>query len=236
MKGIAKEKIGIMNEKLKNIVLPVIAYGGLAGILSGFLVGVFNFFARYLIEYSQKIYQSVLDHLWALPLFFIGLAALALLMAVLHRLVPNVRGSGIPNVEGAIRGLLTFKWLRTLVGTVIGCGTAARQRRSERSAQRDDGAGHHGDDEGKADLEKIRNGRRRGRGYSGCVQRAIGGNTVCYGRMSQEIFSDNSSLRVLSGYHGHNDVPIAGYGDKRSQMVEHVYAFQYRTVEAFRRL
>lgn len=120
MKGIAKEKIGIMNEKLKNIVLPVIAYGGLAGILSGFLVGVFNFFARYLIEYSQKIYQSVLDHLWALPLFFIGLAALALLMAVLHRLVPNVRGSGIPNVEGAIRGLLTFKWLRTLVGTVIG--------------------------------------------------------------------------------------------------------------------
>lgn len=120
MKESAKVKIRSMGEKLKNIVLPVIAYGGVAGILSGFLVGVFNFGARYLIEYSQKIYQAVLEHLWAIPLFFLGLAALALLMAILHRYIPNVRGSGIPNVEGAIRGFLTFKWLRTLIGTAIG--------------------------------------------------------------------------------------------------------------------
>ncbi len=120
MKVQAKEKVRNMGEKIKNIVLPVIAYGGIAGILSGFLVGVFNFFARYLIEYSQKIYQAVSEHLWALPLFFLGLAALALLMALLHKFIPNVRGSGIPNVEGAIRGFLTFKWLRTLIGTVIG--------------------------------------------------------------------------------------------------------------------
>ncbi|MDE7328224.1 MAG: chloride channel protein [Clostridia bacterium] len=120
MKDSAKVKFKAMGEKLKNIVLPVIAYGGVAGMLSGFLVGVFNFGARYLIEYSKKIYEAVLTHLWAIPLFFLALAALALLMALLHKKVPNVRGSGIPNVEGAIRGFLTFKWLRTLIGTVIG--------------------------------------------------------------------------------------------------------------------
>ncbi|MDE6758616.1 MAG: ClC family H(+)/Cl(-) exchange transporter [Clostridia bacterium] len=120
MKDQAKERVKTMGEKIKNIVLPVIAYGGIAGILSGFLVGVFNFVARYLIEYSGKIYQAVVDHLWAIPLFFLGLAVLALSMALLHKFVPNVRGSGIPNVEGAIRGFLTFKWLRTLIGTVIG--------------------------------------------------------------------------------------------------------------------
>jgi len=120
MKRRARLKVKSMGEKLKNIVLPVVAYGGLTGILSGFLVGAFNFGARYLIEFSQKIYSATLTHLWALPLFFIGLAALALLTALLHRYVPNVRGSGIPNVEGSVRGFLSYKWLRTLVGTLIG--------------------------------------------------------------------------------------------------------------------
>ncbi len=115
-----KERLKTMGEKLKNIVLPVVAYGGIAGLLSGFLVGAFNFVARYLIEYSGKIYQSVLEHLWALPIFFLGLAALAMLMALLHKFIPNVRGSGIPNVEGSVRGVLNYKWLRTVFGTVVG--------------------------------------------------------------------------------------------------------------------
>ena len=105
---------------MKNIVLPVIAYGGIAGIISGILVGFFNYFARYLIQYSQKIYEGVLAHLWALPLFFLGLAALAILMSLLHKYIPNVRGSGIPNVEGSVRGYLSYKSGRTLIGTFVG--------------------------------------------------------------------------------------------------------------------
>ncbi len=109
-----------VKERLKNIVLPVIAYGGLAGIISGILVGFFNFFARYLIEFSQTIYEGVIEHLWALPLFFLGLAGLAMLMALLHKYIPNVRGSGIPNVEGSVRGSLSYKSGRTLFGTFAG--------------------------------------------------------------------------------------------------------------------
>lgn len=114
------DKLKRFNEKFKNIVVPVIAYGGIAGILSGILVGLFNFVARYLIAYSQKIYQLVLENLWAIPLFFLGLVAMALLMALLHKYVPNLRGSGIPNVEGSVRGYLSYKSGRTLFGTFAG--------------------------------------------------------------------------------------------------------------------
>ncbi len=114
------ERLKTMGEKIKNIVLPVVAYGGVAGILSGFLVGLFNFGARYLIKFSEDIYRSVVTHLWAIPLFFLGLIALAMLMALLHKLIPNVRGSGIPNVEGSVRGVLSYKWFRTLLGRVAG--------------------------------------------------------------------------------------------------------------------
>lgn len=105
---------------MKNIVLPVIAYGGIAGIISGILVGFFNYFARYLIQWSETIYKGVLEHLWAIPLFFAGLIGLAFLMALLHKYIPNVRGSGIPNVEGSVRGYLSYKPGRTLLGTFIG--------------------------------------------------------------------------------------------------------------------
>ena len=114
------ERLKSMGEKIKGIVLPVVAYGGVAGVLSGVLVGLFNFGARYLLKASESIYQSVLTHLWALPLFFLGLIALAMLMALLHKYIPNVRGSGIPNVEGSVRGVLSYKWFRTLFGTVVG--------------------------------------------------------------------------------------------------------------------
>lgn len=105
---------------MKNIVLPVIAYGGIAGIISGILVGFFNYFARYLIKWSETIYKGVLEHLWAIPLFFAGLIGLAFLMALLHKYIPNVRGSGIPNVEGSVRGYLSYRSGRTLLGTFIG--------------------------------------------------------------------------------------------------------------------
>ena len=120
MQQSTKDRLKKMRERMKNIVLPVIAYGGIAGIISGILVGFFNYFARYLIQWSETIYKGVLEHLWAIPLFFAGLIGLAFLMALLHKYIPNVRGSGIPNVEGSVRGYLSYRSGRTLLGTFIG--------------------------------------------------------------------------------------------------------------------
>lgn len=106
--------------KLKHVVLPVLCYGGVAGIFVGFLVSVFNLAATYLSHSSNNLYVWFRNNPAFIPILFISLAALALLMAVLHKYVPQVRGSGIPQTEGVIRGLVTFKWLRVLLATIAG--------------------------------------------------------------------------------------------------------------------
>ncbi len=106
--------------KLRNIVLPVVFYGGVAGIFVGLTVSLFNWGANTLTAYSNRIYAFVRQNPSYLPLLFAGLIALALSMAYLHKHVPEVRGSGIPQTEGVMRGLLTFRWLRVLVSTFVG--------------------------------------------------------------------------------------------------------------------
>ena len=41
-------------------------------------------------------------------------------MFFLHKLLPEVKGGGIPRSEGVLRGVLSFHWLRTLIGTFLG--------------------------------------------------------------------------------------------------------------------
>lgn len=120
MERLSHRRYRAFKHKLKNIVIPVLAYGGVAGIFVGFVVSLFNLAANKISEYSSQIYAYVRDNPLFIPLLFAGLIALALLMALLHKYIPEVRGSGIPQTEGVLRGLLTFKWLRILIGTVAG--------------------------------------------------------------------------------------------------------------------
>ena len=106
--------------KLRNIVLPVVFYGGIAGLFAGLTVSLFNWGANALTACSNQIYAFMRENPVYLPLLFAGLIALALTMAYLHKLTPEVRGSGIPQTEGVMRGLLTFRWLRVLISTFIG--------------------------------------------------------------------------------------------------------------------
>jgi Chloride channel protein EriC len=62
----------------------------------------------------------VRDNPQYIPLLFLGLIVLGVLSATLIKKVPEVKGSGIPRTEGILRGLLTFKWLRIIIGTIIG--------------------------------------------------------------------------------------------------------------------
>ncbi len=106
--------------KLKSIVIPVIAYGGVAGIMTGFIVSLFNLCANFLGKVSGQIYTYVRANPAFIPLLFAGLVVLALCMYALHKFCPQVRGSGIPQTEGVLRGLVTLRWLRTLICTIVG--------------------------------------------------------------------------------------------------------------------
>ena len=59
-------------DKLKNTVIPVIAYGGVAGVMTGIVVSLFNIAATYISKYSFVIYQWFYDNPFYIPLMFLG--------------------------------------------------------------------------------------------------------------------------------------------------------------------
>lgn len=50
---------------------------------------------------------------------FVGLAVLAYLLAIILKWAPSSNGGGIPTAMGILRGIVTFKWLRTLIGVIV---------------------------------------------------------------------------------------------------------------------
>ena len=103
-----------------NIVLPCIGYGALSGALVGGFVFFFKYAAKLIEEFSRGIFSFARENLWFIPVVVAGAVLLALMEYFLHKKIPEVRGGGIPRTEGILRGMLSFKWLRTLLGTVVG--------------------------------------------------------------------------------------------------------------------
>ena len=104
---------------LKNI-FPCLGYGLLCGFLVGCILFLFKFVAKMLEENSRYVYGFVREHWILIPVLLFGLVSSALAMYVLHKKIPEVKGGGIPRSEGILRGVLPFKWLKTLLGTFFG--------------------------------------------------------------------------------------------------------------------
>lgn len=90
----------------------------LVGIITGMVVGVivtfFNIAADIIMEYSSNVYLAIRENPWFIPLLFVVLAAASLLVGTIIYFVPMISGSGIPQTEGASRGLLEMKWYKVL--------------------------------------------------------------------------------------------------------------------------
>lgn len=86
----------------------------LTGLFSGVVVTFYNILASIGEENSVKLYSLVRDNPAFVPLLFLGLAAGAIVIGTFVRLVPMIRGSGIPQIEGAARGIIRFKWYITM--------------------------------------------------------------------------------------------------------------------------
>ncbi|MBQ2712361.1 MAG: chloride channel protein [Clostridia bacterium] len=105
---------------LTHVLLPVLIYSGISGAVVGAVISLFSFVSDWLSEHSYEIYFFVKNNLYYLPLFFLGLAVLAVLMFLLLTKIPEVKGSGIPRTEGLLRGVLSFRWYRLVIGTLLG--------------------------------------------------------------------------------------------------------------------
>ena len=92
----------------------LMAVGIVTGICVGIVVTFFNMAADLFSKYAKDLYSLVRDNPAFVPLLFVSLAIIAFGIAVLAKFVPMVRGSGVPQTEGAARGLLELKWYKSL--------------------------------------------------------------------------------------------------------------------------
>lgn len=90
----------------------------LVGICTGLLVGVlvtfYNIAADFITAYAKDLYLGIRNNPGFVPLLFIVLALSGFAIGTLVYFVPMIRGSGIPQTEGASRGLLEMKWYQVL--------------------------------------------------------------------------------------------------------------------------
>lgn len=86
----------------------------LTGLFSGTVVTFYNILANIGEETSVRLYSLLRENPAFIPLLFVGLGAGAFVIGTIVKFVPMIRGSGIPQIEGAARGIVRFKWYVTM--------------------------------------------------------------------------------------------------------------------------
>ena len=86
----------------------------LTGLFAGVVITFYNILMSLGEETSISLYSLLLENPAFIPLLFLGLAAGAIAIGTIVRFVPMIRGSGIPQIEGAARGVVRFKWYVTM--------------------------------------------------------------------------------------------------------------------------
>ena len=86
----------------------------LTGLFAGVVITFYNILMNFGEDTSQKFYDLFIKNPAFIPLLFLALAAGAVLIGTLVKFVPMIRGSGIPQIEGAARGVVRFKWYVTM--------------------------------------------------------------------------------------------------------------------------
>ena len=99
---------------IKNILFPCLFFSVITGMLTGGIIFLFKLSAAYVIELSGRIYSFVRANPIYLPLLLLGAVVIAFVVAAILKFSPNTRGGGIPTTIALLRGLITFKWAKSL--------------------------------------------------------------------------------------------------------------------------
>lgn len=105
--------------RIKNKVsygVQIIAVGALTGLFAGVVVTLYTRLASLAEEFSQGYYGFFRENPAFIPLLFLALFLGAIIIGGVQKFLPMIRGSGIPQTEGATRGLVRYKWYQVLTG------------------------------------------------------------------------------------------------------------------------
>ncbi len=112
-KRIAKQHNKKKGSLYRNFV-ELVTVGSVTGVFAGLVVTLFNILVHHGEEISRDIYAYVRLHPAFLPLLLAALLVGAFLLGVAVNLSSVIRGCGIPQAEGATRGVVPLKWWREL--------------------------------------------------------------------------------------------------------------------------
>ena len=99
-----------------NLIVPALVFGFITGTVTSFVVMLYKLLAHYVIDFSSQMYGFLRTHLYFVPILLGLLFGASVLLALIFKKDPNLKGGGIPISIGVLRGIITFKWLRSLIG------------------------------------------------------------------------------------------------------------------------
>ena len=111
-----KNKIRRFRKKA-NTVAQIVGVGVLTGLFVGIVITCFVRLCSLVEEFSsESFYGFFRENPAFIPLLFLALFTGSVLVGALMRFLPSVKGSGVPQTEGAARGLFRFKWYEAITG------------------------------------------------------------------------------------------------------------------------
>ncbi len=99
---------------IKNTIFPCLVFSGVTGIFTGGLIFIFKLIAGRVLDLSAEIYAFVREDPRYIPLLIGGAALIGLLSAFILNHTKNCRGGGIPTSVAILRGLIEFRWLKSI--------------------------------------------------------------------------------------------------------------------------
>lgn len=99
---------------IKNLLLPCIGFSVATGFLSAIVITVFKILTELVIHLSANIYGSVKSNPIWIPALIIGAAAIGLVSSFILSISHSCRGGGIPTSVAAIRGIVSFNWIKSI--------------------------------------------------------------------------------------------------------------------------
>ncbi len=99
-----------------NLIFPAFIFGAITGLLTALVVILYKLVAKFVIEGSQNFYIVLRNNLYFIPLVLIAFFGIALLFSRIYKKEKRTSGGGIPSAIAILRGIVTLKWLRTLIG------------------------------------------------------------------------------------------------------------------------
>lgn len=119
MKQAKHSRLSQYKKYIINLIVPAIVFGFITGTLTSFFVTLFKFLAHHAIHFSSMGYAFLREHLYLLPVVILALVGFSFLLAFIYRRIPNLKGGGIPTSVGILRGIITFRWVRSFVGVFL---------------------------------------------------------------------------------------------------------------------